>query len=338
MILTIGDLHVKTKTLATSRKLFDAILDTIRQHGDAIRIVVLLGDLLHDHERINTQCMNLVLEFVQRLQDQDLRVVILVGNHDMINPTEFLTDNHWLSVLKNRPGVFVVDRPRVFVNKAGDPLFVACPYVPPGRFIEALDTLKTFDWRAKAPVIFAHQEFRGWNNGLTDVGDEWPATFPLVVSGHIHSKMWLGDNVYYCGTPAQTGFGESLAGGPKTIFLFPDRRELAVDGMPLYLTHHVDASLKDFDPKTVAGDGNFHRVVFTGDRLACITERKSKAYTGLRGLGIRIEFKKEAAAAAEAVVDAENDITALLTALVHKEKNLTDAQRRRVLELLLPSA
>ena len=94
--------------------------------------------------------------------------------------------------------------------------FIFVPYVPPGRFEEALRTLKD-DW-ISASCIFAHQEFAGCKMGaiVSIEGDKWDIKNPIVISGHIHSKQQPQKNIYYSGSAMQHAFGESA----KNIIAF----------------------------------------------------------------------------------------------------------------------
>lgn len=159
---------------------------------DGYDIAVIGGDILDTHERVDVQLMNRAYELVKFLRDRTV-VYLLVGNHDMINNQQFLTDNHWMNGMKEWRNVVVVDR----TIREGDIIFV--PYVPPGRFVEALDTLRD-DWR-DATCIFAHQEFRGCKLGVvkSSEGDEWSLDWPRVISGHIHDRHRLQANIRYPG-------------------------------------------------------------------------------------------------------------------------------------------
>jgi len=140
--------------------------------------------------------------------DKDRRILLEDGTvvHNC-NNQQFLTDNHWLNCLKKWKNVVIVDRP--VTETIDDELFVFCPYVFPGRFTEALNTLD-IDWK-NASGIFAHQEFAGCKMGaiVSVEGDKWPVDNPYVISGHIHSKQIIQENIYYTGSAMQHAFGES---------------------------------------------------------------------------------------------------------------------------------
>lgn len=198
--LFIGDLHVKTDNREQIDLLLTEVFGLLTEHTyDAI---VLGGDILHYHERLFTQPLNQALHFIQSLSTI-AKVYVLVGNHDYINNSQFLTRNHWLNALKTWNNVVIVDR----ALEEEHVLFL--PYVPPGRLVEAMETV-TKRWNYKE-VIFCHQEFRGCKMGaITSVeGDEWDDEYPLVISGHIHDHQLVGKKVVYPGTPLQHGFGDS---------------------------------------------------------------------------------------------------------------------------------
>ena len=203
-ILFIGDPHIKTD----NHDEIDILMLELRKIFESNRIdrIIIGGDLMHYHERIFTQALNKSLEFVKALA-LFAPVCILVGNHDMINNQQFLTSNHWLNVLSHFENIEIIDKP-VF-QRIDDFLFLMCPYVYPGRFIEAIETVST-DWKT-CNLIFAHQEFKGCKMGaiVSKDGDEWNEDFPQVISGHIHDNQKPQRNIYYPGSPLQHAFGDT---------------------------------------------------------------------------------------------------------------------------------
>jgi len=201
-ILFIGDPHIKTD----NGEDVDLLLLEIRRitQEEKYDAIIVGGDVMHYHERLFTQALNKSLHFISTLRDIALTYV-MVGNHDAINNSIFLTDQHWMNALKSWDNVVIVDD----VVDVGR--FVLCPYVPPGRLIEALETkLDKEEWMGR-DIIFAHQEIRGCRMGaiISTEGDEWLSTYPLLVSGHIHDHQQIGVNVHYPGTPLQHSFGDS---------------------------------------------------------------------------------------------------------------------------------
>lgn len=201
-ILFIGDVHVKQDNGNEIDILSMEIERIFKTSEHKYDFIILGGDVMHYHERLFTQSLNKSLEFIKKLTEL-CNVYILVGNHDYINNSQFLTENHWMNAIKEWKNVTIIDK----IFEIGNIMF--CPYVPPGRFIEALET-KTKEWKSKK-IIFAHQEFRGCKMGAIESvdGDEWLEYYPFVVSGHIHDNQKVGNNIYYPGTPLQHAFGDS---------------------------------------------------------------------------------------------------------------------------------
>jgi DNA repair exonuclease SbcCD nuclease subunit len=198
--LFIGDVHVKTDN---SEEIDILLLEIQRISKEFLfDYIVVGGDVMHYHERLFTQCLNKSIGFLKKLTDIAYTYV-LVGNHDYINNSEFLSQNHWMNSIKNWKNLKIVDE--VIEEKE----FILCPYVYPGRFIEALET-KTKDWIDKR-IIFAHQEFKGCKMGaiISVDGDSWQDNYPYVISGHIHDNQKVGENIYYPGSPLQHAFGDS---------------------------------------------------------------------------------------------------------------------------------
>src|SRR5207237_287260 len=125
-----------------------------------------------------------------------------------------LTGKHPFSAVGEWPNTTVVDTTKVATIKGLN--FVMVPYVPPGRFQEALAKVTL-----PSPIraYFAHQEFKGAKMGAirSVVGDPWPLSEPLVISGHIHDYDRLQGNLIYTGTPMQHAFGDT---DDKTVSLF----------------------------------------------------------------------------------------------------------------------
>jgi len=200
MFLFIGDPHIKPDNGDAIAILLREI-DSITTPFDAI---IVAGDVMHYHERLFTPALNLALSFLDHLR-KIAPTYVLVGNHDAINNSIFLTDQHWMNALKDWDNLVIVDR----VLVVGDSIM--CPYVPPGRFQEALETAATKEEWLSKKVIFAHQEFKGCKMGaITSVdGDHWENDWPLVISGHIHDNQRVGSAIYYPGAPLQHSFGDT---------------------------------------------------------------------------------------------------------------------------------
>ena len=189
--LCIGDPHFKVENMVEVDEFILKLLPVIESIKP--KYIVVLGDLLHTHERLHTIALNKAYDFIKSLQKLCKKVFVLVGNHDYIQNQQFLTQNHWMNGMKEWENVFIIDNVFVF-NADLKENYIFCPYVPPGKFQEALETCG-FDY-TKADAIFAHQEFFGCKMGaiVSVDGDKWNESYPLVISGHIHSKQKIQQN------------------------------------------------------------------------------------------------------------------------------------------------
>lgn len=243
-VLVIGDPHAKLSNLREIEKLAIAIKNCAVQNG--VQMIVVLGDLSNDFSKIHALVLRAITYFFNMLVSVGVPVYYVVGNHDMINNTCFLEDLHVFTPFKNWDNLYIIDSPIKFDG------FIFCPYVSPGRFREAVyDTVDQASKTGSVKAIFCHQEFFGAKMGAIESthGDVWDLDMPLVVSGHIHDRAWLQENILYVGAPMSQAYGESE---DKTVSLleFDDTKlvkETPIDlGMPkrTTLTLSVDEAKK----------------------------------------------------------------------------------------------
>jgi hypothetical protein len=218
-VLAIGDPHSKLSNQDDLRECADRSSAVILERKPNLTVV--MGDLFDGHEHLHVTTLNGASYFLKRCLSACVEVnswlAYLIGNHDCENNQWFLEpDRHALVPFKGWPGLTVVDWPRV-LSPAGIP-FVLCPYVPPGRFQEALDSIQYAGGYQSCRAIFCHQEFLGADlDGIVSRhGDKWDGP-PVAISGHIHEASQLGESVIYVGAPMGHKFSET---GPKSISLF----------------------------------------------------------------------------------------------------------------------
>lgn len=266
--LCIGDPHFKTDNYEETNDFIKKLENYIKENLVQIDYIIVLGDILHNHEKLHTSALNIATNFFKMLISyKPNRVYCLVGNHDAISNTIFLTDNHWLNILKEWNTITVVDKP-LKLELENNNFVVMCPYVPDGMLHKALNFIP--DWQ-KSQIIFAHQLLDGAKMGavIAENVEEWKDNYPLLISGHIHDKQKVKKNLYYTGSSLQHAYGES---NDKTISLV-DLNTLKIDEIDLKVMTkrivYVDAenlkSLK-LDIKenenvklVVSGDYNFFK-------------------------------------------------------------------------------
>jgi DNA repair exonuclease SbcCD nuclease subunit len=290
-VLFIGDQHFKTTNIPEVELFISKITElAVNKKPD---IIILGGDLLDCHERLHTLPLNKAYEFIDNMRKIS-KTFILVGNHDIINNQQFLTTNHWLNSLKEWENTIVVDKVVTEVIKGV--LFTFVPYVPPGRFQEALETLdkNVADWK-KSECIFAHQEFFGCKMGaiVSVEGDNWPLDYPEVISGHIHSKQRPQKNVYYTGAAMQHAFGESTKNIIAYLTFEPKKKEYALDEINLNLPRKkiVYMDVDNIDDYELPETDDKIKITVSGSYDQFKALKKTKKYKKLIKDGVKVVFK-----------------------------------------------
>jgi hypothetical protein len=189
----IGDPHFKKNNLHRMEEYIEKLIPCVSAKKPTF--IVILGDTLHEHSIIRMQPYIASLEMIDKLREI-AHVYLLIGNHDMLTGNEFLTGVHSFYPLRYWENVTIVDKP--IISEYGDKKFLFCPYVPRGRFIEALNT--TGDCWEFVDCIFAHQEIKGcrMGSGVSIMGDTWSDDYPPIISGHMHCPQKF-KNVHYPG-------------------------------------------------------------------------------------------------------------------------------------------
>jgi DNA repair exonuclease SbcCD nuclease subunit len=211
--LIIGDPHFKVKNAEESQKMCNAIYQICEKEN--FDFIVDLGDTLDTHETMHLDPFNSAITFLQKLSVY-APVYVIIGNHDRPNNSVFCTQEHPFNALKFWPRVKVIDDTLLEIIQGYKFMFV--PYVPPGRFEEALNRVTDFadgklqpiNWKDDITCIFAHQEFKDAKMGAIKSveGDTWPLDYPFTISGHIHDYDYLQSNIIYTGSPIQHGYGD----------------------------------------------------------------------------------------------------------------------------------
>lgn len=329
-ILFIGDPHVKTDNIPETDLLIKNILKYISEKKPDICIIG--GDVMHYHEKLYTIALNKSHEMIKKISEI-VKTFVLVGNHDYINNQQFLTENHWMNSMKDWPeDLSIVDQPIHFKLNGID--LMMCPYVYPGRFVEALDKNKDFNWK-ESDVIFAHQEFKGCKMGAitSEMGDSWELEYPKVVSGHIHNNQKPQDNIYYPGASMQQAFGESEDCILALITIKKDNGKSEIDiqelelDMPKKKIVRLDISKID-DFKMKETDDKI-RLTLTGDYDEFKSFKKTEKFKKLTDKGVKVVFKHKKIKKEENdnpdIKDTKRDITdfnGILEDIVNKSRNV----------------
>jgi DNA repair exonuclease SbcCD nuclease subunit len=278
-LLLIGDPHFRVDNITETQKFQDSVVKTISDllAKSKLHYVIVLGDILHTHEKLNTFALNVACKFFDAIRAL-CPMYVLVGNHDATSNTIFLEDTHWMNALKHWAGITIVDKPTRLSET------IMCPYVPDGRFVEALGKFFS-DWKTSKYII-GHQLLNGAKMGPIVAAnvEEWEPDFPMCISGHIHDKQRPRKNLYYVGSSMQHAFGESA---DKTITWLDtttgEMEEIALD-IPRKQILYVDADDVESVVEKVqnAPENMQYKIVLKGDAASCKAAKNSTVLKALR--------------------------------------------------------
>jgi predicted phosphodiesterase len=282
-VLVIGDVHIKTTNIPDIDIFIKKVCDIIIHEKP--KFTVLLGDILDTFEKINTFELNKAIELIDKIRKLS-KLYVLIGNHDMVNCLQYLTENHWANSLKLWDNVVIVDKTIEENN------FVFVPYVPNGRFIDALNELQeTYDWK-NAKCIFAHQEFYGAKMGsiISEDGDKWMSNYPNVVSGHLHMNQRPQKNIYYPGSSMQVAYGET-EDNILSLLTFTNNN-FDIKEIPLGMTRKkiIYTTIENAEIPEEDVDNKI-KMSISGDYEEFKTFKKSKKYKQLINKGVNVVFK-----------------------------------------------
>lgn len=311
--ICIGDPHFQVDNIPEVELFISKLIHLVRVEKPDF--VVVMGDVLHTHERLHTIPLNKAYEFIHSLRAL-CQTFVLVGNHDMTSNQNFLTDQHWMNGMKEWSNVTIVDKTLFWTKNNYN--FVFVPYVPCGKFMDALNIV---DWKG-CHCIFAHQEFKGCKMGaiISEHGDEWNMDYPDVISGHIHSNQTI-NNVYYCGSSMQHAFGESekniIAVVEWTNSETYDLREVDLE-LPRKRIIYTD--MDKIDKLEVKNTEDKLKITLKGSYDEFKSFKKTQKYRELSKKA-KIVFKTTKSAQKIAVDCKETDFSKILDDLVYQEKN-----------------
>jgi DNA repair exonuclease SbcCD nuclease subunit len=286
-VLFIGDPHFQVDNIPEINIFLDKLEELARTQNPTI--ICIGGDILHTHERLHTIPLNKAYDLVERMR-KITKTYVLVGNHDAINNQIFLTDNHWMNGMKEWSNVVIVDKvEHLDINGVH---MVFCPYVPPGRFQEALNSNER-EWR-NSHCIFAHQEFAGCKMGaiVSVDGDKWPEDYPFIVSGHIHENQRPQKNVYYPGSAMQHAFGESDK-NIISIISWDDSGEHVITEHDLDMPRKriIYTNIEDVTELEPPKTDDKIKITISGNYEEFKTFKKSQKYRDIVKTGTKVVFK-----------------------------------------------
>lgn len=288
-ILCIGDPHIKSDNSLETDLMICRIEEIITIQNP--NIIIVLGDTLHYHERIPMYTLKRATHFFKMLKNTKKNVYILIGNHDRPNNNIFLTDEHAFNSFKEWENMTIIDDVTVisenFENHQYN--FLMVPYVPVGRFNEALATKSLAHPLTTISAVFCHQEWDGCKINLISgcIADIWPLDAPLNISGHIHDYEIVQNNLRYPGTPIQHSPSDTTN---KTVSIIEMKRSENSEVLSFHYENRISLNIPHKISITLTPDELLTFVLpelFSSIRIKI--ECSSSVYKGLMEL---VEVKK----------------------------------------------
>lgn len=294
-LLAIGDPHFTIKNQHDTSALEKGISQLIDEQQP--EIVVVMGDILDQHEKLHVDPFVRSISFVKTLRMHVTKygghLIILIGNHDRPNNSDFLSGKHPLVGMSDSDNFTIVDTVKVVSIENIN--LVCVPYVPPGRFQEALDTIEIPE---NDVLILAHQEFIGAKMGavVSMAGDEWGLDRPPVISGHVHDHQRLQENILYVGTPYQKTYSESAnrtvslfdLSGEITHTVLDTETRIRVPGVVKKHIIRINADmLTDFD---LPEEDDYYKIYISGTTQELAAVKKHPRYGELNRM-INVDIK-----------------------------------------------
>lgn len=217
------------------------VLKVIRKNqedGKDVDFICLMGDIFDTHRNLQMDHRKKAIDFIKKLAEIK-PTVVLIGNHDRISNKDRMSDLHPFYGMDDIPGkLFIINKAKTINLHSRRHTVLFMPYVPAGEFIEAINQfLEAKHTRGELnhiksiedfSLIMGHQEFYGAQYGPIEStkGDKWPLHYPQVISGHIHTRVRLQENVYYTGSLFPITIDESNDKGLIHVVYNVKQREL----------------------------------------------------------------------------------------------------------------
>jgi len=279
----ISDVHYSLNTLELADK---SMRQAITKAEELEVPLIVAGDLHDSKANLRAECVNRMLETIQ---SEKTPIVILIGNHDLVN--EKVTE-HALNFLGSQ--VHLVDTSMRYHGINLIPY-----YHEPDKIRAAIKSA------VKTDIFIMHQGLKSSNSGEYGEGDH-SALLPedvkglRIISGHYHTRQTIplpnNGSWDYIGNPYTMTFGE--AADPEKGF-----QVLYEDGslrfVPTNLRKHVRFNLKhnEIGPQSILiyNPEDLLRVTITGtkEQLSKFDRQTVVTRLGLHATQIKIDLLPE---------------------------------------------
>lgn len=247
IFVIISDLHFTEQTLVEAEH---SIMSALQKASDLKVPLVVAGDTLDAKNNMKATCVNKLIGLFSYGRDiLNVKMFVMVGNHDRINERYFNCMQHSLrflmpycTVVSTTYGIYEADSPDnvVFIS-----------YCPDNEVLNKI--LKNIPPRARGRIVmhqgYTKAKFGHYINDKSAVPHESIKDFK-VISGHYHEGQTISLDGYnswtYIGNPYTLNFGEANHPDKGFAIVYED---FSMQRIPLYgLRKHVVDHLVVDDP------------------------------------------------------------------------------------------
>ena len=256
-ILHLSDLHIgkrlgEISLLEDQIYILGQITDHIGRNG--IDAVIIAGDV-YDRSIPSGEAMNVFSDFIEKLSELEVPVLLISGNHDSAERISYFSD-----IMKKHRIYLVTDtaastEPVVLRDEYGEVNFYLIPFMRPSDVNNAFETSCASYTEAMAELIsrmnidtskrnvaVSHQYAAGSSvcdsemliGGIESVDAAVYKDFDYTALGHLHTPQNVGgsDRVRYCGTPLKYSLSEVSVPKSMTIVTLGEKGSVSVDTVP----------------------------------------------------------------------------------------------------------
>lgn len=264
-LIHLSDLHIGKRVneismIEDQAYILQEILEIIdNENADAVLIA---GDV-YDKSVPSAEAVTLFDDFLCRIAERDLPVLIISGNHDSPERLAFgnrLMENRGIHISPVYNGEIT---PITLSDAHGEIHFWLLPFVKPAHvrryypdegiesYTDAIQVAvqKMNIDKSARNILLTHQFVTGATTceseeisvgGTDNVDASVFADFDYVALGHIHGPQNIGsDRIRYCGTPLKYSFSEANHKKSVTIVEFGKKGDLQIRTAPLLPKHDL---------------------------------------------------------------------------------------------------
>lgn len=208
-----SDWQCDADTIPLCQQVIDEILELKQRLG--FSILIHCGDVKHAYDPIRVAVLNFIVRAVSKLVKNGLDVYIDLGNHD--RQGMYVDTKNWFPALR-KAGSQAFDKPAVVSlghdNYHGHDI----RFLPFRHDVEQLkkDAKDLAKSATKNSLLIFHADLCGASYDVLNkstkgiaVEDLHPNRYAACIGGHFHWQQRVQDNVWYCGSPFCTDWGEA---------------------------------------------------------------------------------------------------------------------------------